>query len=147
MVRLAPAILAALVFAMALAAWVPATQAGTKEAPEFTDPADDHVVVGTVPLGATGQFLNADILAGWIQEDSDNLLFNIQIAGAGATGTAGPYTWTFRCAEVEATATTTADQPTPGGAATAAAFEDGVVILTVPRTALAGASSLTGATL
>ncbi|HUR24388.1 MAG TPA: hypothetical protein VM327_00040 [Candidatus Thermoplasmatota archaeon] len=148
MVRPAPIGLLLLVFGLALSAWTPAAQAGTAEAPEITDPAGDHKAVGTVPVGATEQFLNADILAGWITEDVDELYFNIQIAGAGAPGTAGPYTWTFRwtagATELEASGTTATDGPTPGGVATAAAFADGVVTLTVPRSALEGASELTG---
>lgn len=142
MVRAAFAVVPALLFALALSAWTPSVHAGTADAPEITDPAADHVVLG-VPVGVTGQFLNADILAGWMAEEPGNLLLNVQIAGGGAPGTAGPYTWIFSCAEVEATATTAADQPTPGGAATAAAFADGVVTMTVPLSALAGATQLT----
>lgn len=146
MVRARLIVVPALLFAFALSAWTPSVSAGTAEAPEITDPSGDHVLL-VVPVGETGQFLNADILAGWIAEEAGNLLFSIQIGGTGASGTAGPYTWTFTCtaggAELEASATTTADQPTPGGAATAAAFADGVVTLTVPASALAGATELT----
>ncbi|MHB1261516.1 MAG: hypothetical protein ACYC2H_07350 [Thermoplasmatota archaeon] len=144
--RLSLAALPALALALALAAWAPAAEAGTPEAPEIVDPSGDHVVA-VVPVGESGQFLNADLLAGWVTEDADNLYFHIDMAGTGAPGTAGPYTWVFHAtaggADVEMSGTSTADQPTPGGAATTAALEDGIVILTVPRLAFGGATELT----
>jgi hypothetical protein len=147
MARPDAAALAVLAAALALAAWAPATEAGTADAPEITDPAGDQAAVGVVPVDTVG-FATADVVAGWIEEDPGNLLFNIQVSGTGASGTAGPYTWNFHCtagaAELEASGTSTADQPTPGGAATAAALADSVITLTVPRDALAGATELTG---
>lgn len=129
---------------LALLPW--SVQAGTADAPEITDDADDHVL-GPLPIGMSTQFRTADILSGWIVEEADNLLFNIEIQGTGASGTAGPYSWDFHAtangADVVMGATSTADQPTPTGVATAAALEAGVVTLTVPRSAFGGATQLT----
>ncbi|HJQ92802.1 MAG TPA: hypothetical protein VJ874_00795, partial [Candidatus Thermoplasmatota archaeon] len=120
-----------------------AAEAGTADAPEITDPAGDQAAVGVVPVDTAG-FATADVVAAWIEEDPASLLFNIQVSGAGTDGSAGPYTWEFICAEIEASGTSSAEQPTPGGAATAAALDSSVITLTVPRDALAGATALTG---
>ncbi|MFA5942839.1 MAG: hypothetical protein WC876_00025 [Candidatus Thermoplasmatota archaeon] len=146
MSRLAFAAFPALALALALAAWVPAAQAGTPEAPEITDAAGDQEVL-VAPVNEAG-FTSADVVAGWIAEEGESLLFNIQISGAGTDGAGGPYTWNFHCTagavEVEASATSSADQPTPGGASTAAVLADGVITLTVPKAVLAGVTELTG---
>ena len=143
MTRLAPAALSALVLALALAAWAPPVEGGTADAPEITDPAGDQQAVGIVPVDPAG-FATADVVAAWISEEPASVFFSIQVSGTGTDGTGGPYTWEFICAEVEASGTSTADQPTPGGAATAAALDSSVITLTVPRDALAGATELTG---
>ena len=136
-------VLAALWLLLALLPW-PA-QAGTAEAPEITDPAGDQELL-VVPVDPAG-FASADLVAGWITETADALLFHIQVAGTGIDGAAGPYSWTFHAtgdAAVEMSATSSADQPTPGGAATAAALADSVITLTVPRTAFGAATALSG---
>jgi hypothetical protein len=142
MTRRSLVFLPALLFALALAAWTPAVHAGTADAPEITDAAGDQELI-VVPVDPAG-FASADVVAGWIEEDAANLYLNIQVSGTGASGTAGAYTWTFHLGDLEATGTTTADQPTPGGIATAASNDAGHIILTVPRDAIAGAASFTG---
>lgn len=126
---------------------IPTTWAGTADAPEITDPAGDHNLA-VVPLGATGQFLSADILKGWVTEEGEDVVLFIDTAGTGASGTAGPYTWTFHVTaegtNFVATGTTTAGQPTPGGVATAAANDAGTITLSVPRTVFGAATVLTG---
>lgn len=142
MARKSLLIVPALLFALALGAWTPTVRAGTADAPEITDPAGDQNLV-IVPVDPVG-FASADLVAGWIEEDAANLYLNIQVAGTGTSGSAGAYTWTFYLGDLEATGTTTADQPTPGGIATAASNDAGHIILTVPRDAIAGAASFTG---
>jgi hypothetical protein len=142
--RLAPAALAALVFALALAAWTPAAEAGTAEAPEITDDAGDQEVcpVGTGIAPTMGQAAaNGDILAGWIGgETADELHFYILSSGDFTDGTFGPYTYNFHATaggtEIVATGVT-GDPPTAGGVATAAAITDGALDLTVPKSAFA----------
>lgn len=145
--RLALPALAALAFALALAAWVPAADAGTPEAPEITDPDGDQVIISFIPVQPLG-FASCDIVAVWLTEDAAALYVNIQLTGTGVDNAIGSFTYTFVAtaggAELEATATTTTDQPTPGGAATAASVADGVVTLTIPQDALAGATLLEG---
>jgi hypothetical protein len=96
------------------------------------------LVIGTGP--PIDQFTNADIVALWIMEDADNLFFNIQISGSGATTSTTGYTWTVHMTigaeDKHASCASGADQPTPGDEATAAALADGVLTLTVPRSAL-----------
>jgi hypothetical protein len=145
MVRLSLLALAALVFALALAAWAPPASAGTAAAPEITDPAADETFGGAVPIDPViGS--SADIIAGWVTEDADNLFFNIQISGTGADGTLGPYNWNFHvtagASDVEAGASSSGGG-TPAGAATAVTIADSVITLTVPRSVFAGVTDLT----
>lgn len=134
-----------LLLLLALVPWT--AQAGTADDPEITDDADDHILL-VVPIGETGQFASADLLAVWLSQSGSDLLVSIQVSGTGNSGTLGTYTWTFVASadgtEVQASATSTADQPAPGGVATAASLADSVVTLTIPASAFGGATELTG---
>jgi hypothetical protein len=134
--RLSVAWLAALAFALALAAWAPAGSAGTAEAPEITDAEGDQELVGLVGVDPVG-FASADLLAAWITEDADALYFHVQVAGGGIDGSGGPYQWNFHATadgtELVASARSTADQPTPQGASTAASRDGSIITMVVPR--------------
>lgn len=152
MARFEAAALALLALSLALAAWAPAASAGTQDAPEITDPADDQAVCPNGQEGAPteGQLAgNGDILSGWIGgETATEVHFYITSSGDFTDGTFGPYVFTFHAtsgaSDVHASATTGAS-PTPGDAATAAAVAEGVLDLTVPKAAFE--SSAPGATL
>src|SRR5437762_1777647 len=95
-------------------------QAGTKAAPEITDPANDQAIL-IVPVGGAGQLTSADIQKAWVDgETATTVDLNILIQGTGTTTTTTAYTWTFHAtptggADVLASATSSADQPAPGG--------------------------------
>jgi hypothetical protein len=139
----------ALLAALALALVQP-TQAGTQDAPEIQDPADDQSILGTVPAQdeAGG---NSDILAGWVTgETATDVHLFILSQGDWTDGTAGPYTYQFHLTvggtEYTATATTGAP-PTAGGVATALALDGSTVDLTVPKASIgspAAGDSMTG---
>lgn len=124
--------------------FAPPAGAGTSDAPEITDPAGDQDLL-VIPIGMSGQFTSADVVKAWVAEEGDNVLFFIDLTGSGASGTGGPYSWTFHAtaAGTEVLASATSPTPTPGGAATAAENDGGTIILTVPRSAFGAATSLT----
>src|ERR1041385_211340 len=120
MARAAAATLALLAVALALAAWVPTAAAGTQDAPEITDPADDQAVCPGGMEGAPteGQLAaTGDILSGWIGgETATDIHFYITSSGDFTDGTFGPYTFTFHAtsgaSDVHASGTT-GDPPAP----------------------------------
>jgi hypothetical protein len=137
-----------LVFASLAMALVQPAQAGTADAPEIQDPADDQAVLGTVP--AQDQFGgNSDILAGWISgETATDVHLYILSQGDFTDGTAGPYTFTFHLtvAGTAYTATVTTGAPqTAGGVATAVTVANNIADLTVPKSAIG--SPVSGATM
>jgi hypothetical protein len=154
MVRLALAALPALAFALALAAWVPATQAGTADAPEVSDATDDHTIGGIIPLEGAGQFINADITAAWIEDSGSALTFTIQLQGTGAPTTTTNYDYAFNfevagtagvasCA-LGAAAPVGSGVAEPGDAATACVMGgDSLVLMTVPKDAIGATAGAT----
>lgn len=95
--RVTLAIVAVLVLAVS-----PTTLAGTKTAPEVTDPANDQAVEGAVPIstqppsGTTSVGLNADLLGGWVDRDVPaSLTFNVLLQGTGNPTSSSTTTWTF----------------------------------------------------
>lgn len=156
MARLVPAALALLALAIALSGWAPRVAAGSAEAPEVVDAADDHAVLGLVPLEGVGQFVNADVLAAWIEEAGADLTFVVQVQGSGdpTTTTNYEYDVTFEVGGTAATASCSlgAASPVgsgaaaPGGVATACVTGGSQVLLTVPKDAIGASagSTITG---
>ncbi len=142
--------LATALFLVAFA--VPPTAAGTAEAPEITDAADDQFLVLPAPLPPVpleDQFGGGtDIIAGWVSNNASSLLLTIQGQDAMAVGTFGPYVFTFTFTAgttvLTAQATVGAAGVTPGGNASSAAASGPFLNITVPLTALpAGTTVLT----
>lgn len=157
MVRLALAVLPALAFALALAAWVPAAQAGTADAPEIVDPANDHelspageAIAGLGPLCDAGApcFNRDDILAVWFDQDTATS-FNVNILLANAPVSATQYVvqYDFRATgaadQVVSSVTTTAAEPALGDNVAAAAVDGNTLILTISKDVYGGATGLT----
>lgn len=150
MPRTAAYTLPAWALALALAAWAPAGSAGTADAPEVTDAVDDHAIAGVVPLEGVGQFVNADVVAAWVEDAGADLLVTIQVQGSAAPTTTTNYGYTVHMdvggTAYEATAALGAAAPVgsgaiePGGVATAATNGDSLIVLTVPKEAI-GASA------
>ncbi|MEK6985215.1 MAG: hypothetical protein AABX89_02380 [Candidatus Thermoplasmatota archaeon] len=155
--RLASALVA---LALAAALCLP-VQAGTLEVPEVADPANDQKTPGgapTCPQGSGGAattncFLNADLLAGWIDsETADQFLMNIKLAGTGASATLGTaYIWSFKLTSgaTDYDATVRLNGVTSGGAAgpldgaltvsgvaNSATIADGVISIVVLKSAV-----------
>jgi hypothetical protein len=133
---------ALLLLVLSLVPW-PA-QAGTADDPDIEDASGDQEVNGVVPtdpvIGSS-----ADIVAAWITEESDALIVTIELAGTAAAGTLGDYSWSFVATVNGAEIVASADSDgTPGGVASAAKLDGSLVVITVPREALAGAVLLEG---
>lgn len=153
--RLDAAALAMLGLALALSAWAPAASAGTADAPEVMDATDDHTVIGVVPLAGAGQFINADVVAAWIEDAGADLTFVIQLQGTGSPTTTTNYDYTFNfevggtagsatCA-LGAAAPVGSGVAAPGGVASACLMAgDSLVLLTVPKATFAAATTITG---
>lgn len=134
---------------------LPGALAGTADAPEVTDASDDRVLATVVPLGSIPVPVAeaAELVAGWVSENSTALFFNIEVAGDIAAGLAAEpvgvtaeYDFEFhftRAGEDLHAAVAIADEVvgdgvTPGELATAATVSGAVVNLTVLKSALPG---------
>lgn len=153
MVRLESAALVWLSVALALAAWAPGAAAGTAEAPEITDATDDHTVVGTIPLEGVGQFINADVVAAWVEEAGADLAFTIQLQGSAAPTTTTNYDYEFNfdvggtagvaSCSLGAASPVGSGAAAPGDAATACVAADSLIVMTVPKDAIGASSGAT----
>lgn len=157
MARRSLAVVPLLLFAFALAAWTPAVTAGTAEAPEITDPANDHelspdglALVGLGPACDAGApcFNRDDVLAVWFDEDTATA-FNVNILLANAPVSATQYVvqYDFRATgasgEVVSSVTTTAAEPAINSNVAAAAVDGNTLILTISKDVYGGAATLT----
>lgn len=127
---------------LSLVPW--SAQAGTADDPEIEDGAADQEVNGVVPTDPViGS--NADIVAAWITEEADALVVTIELTGDAAGGTLGDYVWSFVATAAGTEIVASADSDgAPGGVASAAALDGSLVMITIPRDALAGATVLEG---
>ena len=139
-----------LLFAALVTSLLQPTSAGTPEAPEIQDPAGDHEVLALAPPcvpQAGCQFGGMDIVSVWIDAETETQ-FNVNILLSAAPGPNNQYvnSWTFHATvagtEVTAGATTVAGAgpagPNPTGATSAVTVDGNTLILTVPRSAMAG---------
>lgn len=150
--RVEQGLLAMTVLAMVLAS-LPGATAGTAAAPEIIDADDDRSLLGAVPLGGIPLPVAeaAELVAGWVSENSTALLFNIQVAGDVAAGLAAEplgltaqyqfeFHFTRSGADLHAAATigddVLGDGIVPGELATEATVDGNVIQLTVPKSAL-----------
>lgn len=121
-------------------------QAGTTDAPEITDAAGDQELL-VVPVGEADQFTTADVLKAWLTETADELLVHILVSGAGTTSTTTEYSWELHIGvagqERLASATSTSDQPTPAGEASAATRDGSTITITLSKATLGIAAGMT----
>src|SRR5687768_9519912 len=57
-------------------------QAGTQDAPEFTDDEGDPAIQGTVPIGQVAALSDGIVVvAGWVEANGTDLVFALQVLG------------------------------------------------------------------
>lgn len=157
--RIEQGLLAMTVLAMVLAS-LPGAIAGSQAAPEITDATDDRSLIGLLGVGVIPLPLaeSAELVAGWVAENSTDLYLNIEVMGdlqglAGGPGLIGEplgilalydfeFLFTRNGTELVATARISDDDAgdgiVAGGLATAATISGSVINLTVPKSALPG---------